>query len=373
MKELRLMIPGPVEISPEVLEEMSRPLVAHYGGEWTAFYNETLDLLRQAFGTRREIVLFPGSGSAGLDATFGSTLFPDGKVLIVQNGFFGERLEEIARTYTASVRTVKFPLGRPVELALIEEELKQGAFDLVAAVHCETSTGILNPIKEIGELCKQYDTLFMVDAVSSLAISSLAIEPLAMDKWRIDICVSASQKGLESPPGLGIVAVGAKGWERIEQVCSPGWYLNLKVWKEYGEKWGDWHPHPVTHAVNNVRALRVGLERILSEGLERRFARHRSVTERLRRELREIHLEPYIPDEIASHGVTAVLGPEGRIGELLLHLRDRHGLHLRDRHGLLLAGSLGPTKGKLFRIGHMGPGATNEAVETVISALKAEL
>jgi hypothetical protein len=81
MKELRLMIPGPVEISTEVLEEMKRPLVAHYGGEWTAFYNETLDLLRQVFGTRGEIVLFPGSGSAGLDATFGSTLFPDGKVL----------------------------------------------------------------------------------------------------------------------------------------------------------------------------------------------------------------------------------------------------------------------------------------------------
>ncbi len=360
MKELRLMIPGPVEVSPEVLEEMSRPLAAHYGGKWTAFYNETLGLLRQIFGTRGEIILFPGSGSAGLDAALGSTLFPDGTVLIVQNGFFGERLEEIARTYTPNVRTVKFPLGRPVELALIEEELKQGAFNLVAAVHCETSTGILNPIKEIGELCKQYDTLFMVDAVSSLAI-----EPLAMDKWGIAICVSASQKGLEFPPGLGIVAVGAKGWKRIEQVRSPGWYLNLTVWREYAERWKVWHPHPVTHAVNNARALRVGLERILAEGLERRFVRHRSVTERLRRELRDILLEPYVPDEIASHGVTAVLGPEGHIDELLLHLRARH--------GLLLAGSLGSTKGKVFRIGHMGPGATDEAVETVISALKAEL
>jgi alanine-glyoxylate transaminase/serine-glyoxylate transaminase/serine-pyruvate transaminase len=219
---------------------------------------------------------------------------------------------------------------------------------------------MLNPIQQLGQLCRRYNTPFMVDAVSSLAIESLS-----MDEWEIDICVSASQKGLESPPGLGIVAVGAKGWERIEQVSSPGWYLNLKVWREYAERWKAWHPHPVTHAVNNVRALRVGLERILAEGLERRFDRHREVTERLRRELREIHLEPYIPDEIASHGVTAVLGPEGRIDELLLHLRDRH--------GLLLAGSLGSTKGKVFRIGHMGPGATDEAVETVISALKVEL
>jgi len=231
MKELRLMIPGSVEVSSEVLEEMSRPLVAHYGGKWTVFYNETLGLLRQVFSTRGEIVLFPGSGSADLDATFGSTLFPDGKVLIPQNGFFGERLEEIARTYTPTVRTVRFPLGGPVELALIEEELEQGAFNLVAAVHCETSIGMLDPIKEVGKLCKRYDTLFTVDTVSSLAI-----EPLAMDEWGIAICVSASQKGLESPPGLTEAAIGERGWKSVEQVRSPGWCLNLKVWREYGEK-----------------------------------------------------------------------------------------------------------------------------------------
>jgi len=351
-----LMIPGPIEMAPEVLAAMAEPLVAHYGKEWTAFYKETISLLRKVFQTEGDVFLLVGSGSAGLDAALGSTIFPDGKVLIPQNGFFGERLEEIARTYTPNVQALRFPLGQPIELESVETVLQKEHFEVVAAVHCETSTGVLNPIRELSKLCQHYGALFIVDA-----ISSLAIEPLRMDVWGIDICISASQKGLESPPGLGLVAVRKAAWKWINQVKSPGWYLNLKVWKEYEEKGGDWHPHPVTHAVNNVRALRVGVERILSEGLENRFQRHRETTEQLRQGLRNLGLEPYVPDEFASHGVPAVIGPEGKVEELLAYMRQQH--------KLLLAGSLGELKGKVFRIGHMGPGATSEAVETVLSAL----
>jgi len=356
MNKLRLMIPGPIEIAPEVLSAMAEPLVAHYGEEWTTFYKETQDLLRKIIRTNGDLFLFPGSGSAGLDMALGSLLFPDGKVLIPQNGFFGERLEEIARTYTPNVQTVKFTVGQPVEVGQVEKAIQKGDLNVLAAVHCETSTGVLNPIRELAELCQRYDVLFMMDAVSSLAI-----EPLEMDAWGIGICISASQKGLESPPGLGLVAVGKAAWKWINQVESPGWYLNLKVWKEYEKKWGNWHPHPVTHAVNNVRALRVGVERILEERLENRFQRHRETTAQLRQGLRNLGLEPYVPDESASHGVTAVIGPEGKVEELLAYMRQQH--------KLLLAGSLGELKGKVFRIGHMGPGATSEAVETVLSAL----
>ena len=356
MEKLRLMIPGPIELAPEVLAPMAEPLVAHYGEEWTAFYKETLGLLQNVFRTEGDIFLFPGSGSAGLDMALGSTLFPDGKVLIPRNGFFGERLEEIARTYTPNVQALRFPLGQPIELESVETVLQKEHFEVVAAVHCETSTGVLNPIRGLANLCHHYEVLSIVDAVSSLAV-----EPLGMDTWGIDICVSASQKGLESPPGLGLVAVGKAAWKWINQVKSPGWYLNLKVWKEYEEKWGDWHPHPVTQPVNNIRALRVGVERILKEGLDKRFERHHRVAQQLRQELRETGFTPYVPDEVASNGVTSVLGPEGRVDALLAYVREQE--------GILLAGSLGELKGKVFRIGHMGPGATSEAVETVLSAL----
>jgi len=357
MQRLRLMIPGPIEVAPEVLEVMAEPLVAHYGKEWTAFYKETIGLLRKIFRTDGDVFLFPGSGSAGLDAALGSTLFPDGKVLIPQNGFFGERLEEIACSYTANVHTLKFPIGRAVDPETVEKTLRDGNFDTVACVHCETSTGVLNPIQELAAICRSHGVLFMVDAVSSLAV-----EALEMDTWGIDICVSASQKGLEAPPGLGVIAVGKRAWDRINQVKGLGWYLNLRVWKEYAEKWGDWHPHPVTQAVNNIKALRLGMERILQEGLDKRFERHHKVTQELRRGLREIGFTPYVADDVASNGVTSVLGPEGKVEELLTYVRNQE--------RILLAGSLGALKGKVFRIGHMGPGASAEAVNSVLSALK---
>ncbi len=357
MKRLRLMIPGPIEVAPEVLAVMAEPLVAHYGKEWTVFYKEILGMLRRIFQTDGDVFLFPGSGSAGLDAALGSTLFPDGKVLIPQNGFFGERLEEIARSYTTNVHTIDFPVGRVIDLGAVERTLQDGNFDAVACVHCETSTGVLNPIQELATLCRSHGILFIVDAVSSLAVESLE-----MDAWGIDICVSASQKGLESPPGLGVVAVGKRVWDRINHAKSPGWYLNLKVWKEYTEKWGDWHPHPVTQAVNNIKALRVGMERILKEGLDARFERHRKITQQLRQGLREIGLTLYVPDEIASHGVTSVLGPDSKVDELLAYVRKQK--------GILLAGSLGLLKGKIFRIGHMGPSASKEAIDEVLTALR---
>jgi len=360
MQRPRLMIPGPIELDPEVLAVMADPLVAHYGKEWTAFYKETTGLLQKIFQTDGDVFLLPGSGSAGLDSVLGSTLFPNGKLLIPQNGFFGERLEEIARSYTANVNTIKFPLGQAIDLGTIEKTLQGGNFDAVACVHCETSTGVLNPIQELAGICRSHGILFIVDAVSSLAI-----EPLKMDAWGIDICVSASQKGLEAPPGLCLVAVGERAWERINKFRTPGWYLNLKVWKEYAEKWGNWHPHPVTQPVNNIKALRVGVERILKEGIDKRFERHLKVTQLLRKGLREIGFSLYVADEIASHGVTSVSGPEGKVDALLAYMRNQE--------GILLAGSLGSLKGKVFRIGHMGPNADTETMNTVLSALEKAL
>ncbi len=358
MKQYRLMIPGPIEVAPEVRAAMSEPLVAHYGAEWTAYYQETVGLMRRVCCTTGDVFLIPGSGSAGLDAALGSTLAPSGRVLIPQNGFFGKRLAEIARSHTPHVEVLPFPLGQTVDLEEVEDRLRETRFDAVAMVHCETSTGVLNPVEELAKVCLQHDVLFVVDA-----ISSLGIELLPMDDWGVGICVSASQKGLESPPGLAVVAVGNAAWRWIDRAAGPGWYLNLKVWREYTEKWGDWHPHPITQAVSNVRALRVGIERILREGLENRLQRHQEATAYLRRGLRDLGLAPFVSDELASHGVTSVVGPEGQVEELLTCVRDRH--------GILLAGTLGELRGRVFRVGHVGPAATAAALDDLLRALRA--
>ena len=357
MRRPRLMIPGPIEVAPEVLDPMDDPLEPHYGPEWTALYREVTEALRRVFRTEGDIFLLVGSGSAGLDAAIGSSVGNGGRILVLRNGFFGTRLAEIAHSYTANVAVLDFPWGEPVYPKKTGDFLKHHPQDVVAVVHCETSTGVLNPVEELGRVCSRHGALLLVDA-----ISSLGIEPLEMDRWSIGLCVAASQKGLECPPGLSPVAVAPEAWEFIAQRETPGWYLNLRVWRRYWEEWGDWHPHPVTHVVNVVKALRRALRRISAEGLEARLRRHREVAARLRRGLRELGLNPMVRDEFASHGVTAASAPRGKTEEFLAILRERH--------GYLLAGSLGEWRGKVFRIGHMGPAATPETIDGLLEAIR---
>lgn len=357
MKGYRLMIPGPVDVAPEVLAPMSEVMEPHYGADWTEYYNTTLSLLQKVFRTQGDIFVIPGTGSAAIEACLATSVGGKGSVLIPNNGFFGDRLEAIARSYPARVDVLKHPIGTPLDLEQIEKALETGSYDLLAVTHCETSIGILNPIREIGAVCRRHGVRFMVDAVSSLGV-----DRLEMDAWGIDLCATASQKGLESPPGLGLVAVAPQAWAFLDQQESAGWYLNLKLWRQYAREWADWHPFPITMAVNNVKALRVGVERILAEGLSTREERHRSVCLHLRRTLESMGFEMCLSDAHTAHGLTAIQAhPEVPVADLLQAVKDH------DR--IMMAGSLGELKGKIFRIGHMGPSATIETVDLAAQAL----
>lgn len=226
----------------------------------------------------------------------------------------------------------------------------------VALTHCETSTGVLNPVRELGKLCARRGILLVVDA-----ISSLEIEALDMDEWDVGICVAASPKGLEAPPGLSAVAVSPAAWKKVKGLERPGWYLNLKVWKYYEEAWGDWHPRPITFPANTLYAFRTALYRIFNESLEARSLRHREVAEHLRTGLRRQGFALLSPDSYASHGVTVAFPPYCEADALLSCLYSRH--------GFLLAGGLGELRGKAIRVGHMGPGASKELINELQEAL----
>lgn len=344
----RLMIPGPVEVDDEVLAEMGSPIVAHYGESWTQTYNETVDLARKVFQTKNQhLFLIPGSGSAGLDAALGSLIQGGRKLLIPINGWFGNRLRNIGSSHSKNVETIDFDLGKPVDPNRIDDYLNENPdVEAFAVTHCETSTGVENPIKKLGQVCSKHSTLLVVDAVSSLGASQLKT-----DEWGVDVCISASQKGLEAPPGLALVSVSQKAWDLIEDTPDPGWYLNLKTWRKFALDWSDWHPFPVTMAVNNVLALRKSLEKIINEGLTQRFKRHRKLTEFVRRSLRNLDFSLFAEDEFASSTVTSV-----EVGTRL----EVDGLkeYLEKEYSIKIAGSLGEMEGKLFRIGHMGPGAS---------------
>lgn len=358
MKRYELMIPGPVPVEPEVLHMLAQPLVAHYGDEWTRFYLETLKLLKEVMQTKGEVFLLVGSGSAGLDALVGSLLGQHGKALVLSNGAFGERLYDITRSHTDRAAVLRIPAGQRVEPLLLKEALERNAVDVVLVTHCETSTGVLNPVKELNIVCLEHGSLLAVDAVSSLGGA-----PLPIDEWGIEACVTATQKCLGVPPGLAVVAVNPKAWKLIERSDVRGWYLNLRTWKDYAERWADWHPYPVTLPTGLVEALRKSLELILSEGLEARFKRHAEVAGLLRKGLRNFGLEVLASEEFASPTVTVTLTGE----RLRAHELQRF---LKTEYNILIAGGSGDLKGKTFRIGHMGLSASRERIVKLLSAIE---
>lgn len=339
----RLMIPGPVEVDPELLAEMGRPMVAHYGPEWTRFFNETLDFLKRVFRTERGRV-FPlvGPGTSGLDAAIGNTIGDGKEILVASNGFFGERFRQIATSYTgeARVHTVTAPIGQPINPDDVDRALRDHPeVAAVAVVHCETSTGLLNPLKEIAAVARRHDALTIIDAITSLG----GVE-LRFDAWGLDVVVSSTQKGLGLPPGIAPTAVSERAWRVIEDTHMPGWYLDFTTWQTYMDEWGTWHPHPVTMPSGLVRALHEALGRMLAEGMEAVWTRHRRAAQMMGKGLGNLGFELLPPEADAAPTVTAAYLPEGV---------DAHDLidRLKDRHSLQISGALGDLNA--IRIGHM--------------------
>jgi len=358
MEQHRLMIPGPIQLAPDVLAEMAKPIVPHYGDEWTAFYNETLDLVRSIVRTDGDVFLIPGSGSAALDAAIGSSLAGRDKALILSNGFFGERLAEIATRYRPNTVVLKSPVDKPLSPSALHDALRADPdITLVGAVHSESSSGLLNPVEELAAVCRENDVLFLCDAVSSLG----AID-FQMDSWEVDFCVSASQKCLEGPPGIGLVAMGSRAWERIQFKSTPGWYLNLHVWKQYAHDWSDWHPYPITMAVPALRSLRRGLEHIVEEGLTTRFDRHRESARLLRAGMSDLGFAPVFAEACASPTVVAAYGrSDAPANEVVARLASEHRIRI--------AKGMGSFNGRTFRVGNMGEQARPDQRQVLLDAL----
>jgi alanine-glyoxylate transaminase/serine-glyoxylate transaminase/serine-pyruvate transaminase len=357
----KMMIPGPVTVEENVLREMGSPVQPHYGPEWLEIYKETIDLLKLVFKTQADVHILVGSGSAGLDAAIGSLTMSGEKVIVGSNGFFGDRLCEICREYGLNVVTVDSPLGKPLEPAAFEKALNHHPdAAAVALVHLETATAIVNPIEEIALEANKKQVPIIVDAVSSLGGV-----PLEFDEWKIDICVSASQKCLGAPPGLTLLAISQRAWEVMDTKPqrNHGWYLNLQTWRRYAENWADWHPYPITMATNNILALRAGLRSLLEDGIEKRIEHYTRLALRLREGVRKLGLEPFTPDDRLAPVVTAIYGPTDVPTGEIVH-------YLLDEHDIKISGGLGENlTDRVFRVGHMGAMVNEADIDSVLAGL----
>ncbi|MEM3028339.1 MAG: alanine--glyoxylate aminotransferase family protein [Candidatus Bathyarchaeia archaeon] len=357
-----LMIPGPSETYPEAIAVMAEPTKPHYGSEWGEIYRETCDNLKKLFNTSGDVFIITGSGTSAMEMCIAGIVEPGDRILNLTNGFFGERFEEIIISYGGKPVTVSEDYGKPLSPTLAREALeKEGKVKAVCMVYNETSTGVLNPLKEIAAIMRESGVPLIVDAVSALG----GVE-VNMDAWGLSLSFASSPKALGAPPVLGLVAISPDAWKIMEIRKKPiqGFYLNPMVWRRYAEKWGSWgHPYPTSTSTPLILGLKKALEIALKEGLENRYRRHEIAARAMRWGLRAMGLSLVADDAFASPTVTSFWVPEGIDDYRLRKSMD-------ERHGILVGGGLGRLQGKIIRIGHMGLTANADYILPTLEAIE---
>jgi len=357
-----LMGPGPSNVSYRVLRAMSTPLVGHLDPEFVQVMDEVCQMLRELFQTNNPMT-FPvsGTGSAGLEAALVNLLEPGDTAVVCVHGVFGQRLSEVASRAGASVVNVEAPWGQPMDVQKLIETLKNHPqAKLCAIVHAETSTGVLQPLEELGAYLRDRDTLLVVDAVTSLGGV-----PVKVDQWGIDVCYSGTQKCLSVPPGLAPITFSGKALEAVSRRKSKvqSWYLDVALLQKY---WGSERLYHHTAPISMIYGLREGLRIIDEEGLEKRFARHRELSMRLAQGLRELGFGFLAQEGFSLPPLTSVFPPKE---ELVEPLRKK----LLLEHGIEVGGGLGAYAGKIWRIGLMGETCRAQNIAILLDALKREL
>jgi len=364
-KSLKLMIPGPTEVSPEVCRKLSEPMKPHYGPEFCKLYFGVIEKLKKIYQTENDFYVLAATSSSAMEIAVSHAVEPGGKILICNNGFFGDRFTEMSEAYGLKVVTTKGEYGKPITAAQVENALDQDSeIEALAIVHNESSTAVESPLESIIAAAKKRNVITIVDTVSSMGGVDVKT-----DKLSIDFCVSGPQKCFGAPAGLGFISVSENAWKKINSRKNPvhSWYLNLSVLKSYRDKWTKWHPQgPNTAPVSLYLGLNQALDEILSEGLENRFARHIRARDAFRAAMRAMGLKLFVEDEFASKTLTAVCLPAGIDGT---ELRTR----IQKNHAILLAGGLGDTANTVIRIGHLSLTASTDYLVPTINAIECEL
>ncbi len=336
--DYNVLAPGPVNLHPKVREALSLPMIHHRTPEFDKILNQCLKKLQQVFRTREPAFIISSTGSGGMESLLVNALAPGDEVLGIDSGKFGERWCEMAQIYGAQLTVLKTNWGDAIKVSEVAKHLQQHPLTkAVLCQACETSTGVLHPIRELGELIHQYpQTLFLVDGITALGAT-----PLPMDEWFIDGLVGGSQKAFMLPTGLSFVAFSKKAWTVINENKSPRYYFDIRrelKANQNGETF-------FSSNVSLIRALNVVLDLIFEKGYENHLseiANRANFTRHFAKDLL-LDLYPHSP----SNSITALKVPEGIDGQ---KLRAR----LEEKHQITIMGGQDQAKGKIIRIGHMG-------------------
>ncbi|MDA4135081.1 MAG: alanine--glyoxylate aminotransferase family protein [Thaumarchaeota archaeon] len=355
-----LMTTGPVEVSPRVLAALAQPTTYHYYPRFIELFDETTEMLAKVYGARgkEDVLILQGEAVLGLEASIACTINPGEKVLILENGPFGNSFGEYVTNAGGVPVYFRGENVRALEVEAVRSFLEQNRdAAAVTLVHCETPTGILNPVEQICRRAKELGMLTIVDSVATLGGV-----PFSASGWGIDISISASQKCVGAPPALALLALNEFAWERVAAKKKPvrNSYLSLLDWKE---SWLSSHRFPFTPFTNEIYALNAALGEILEEGLEECLRRHADAGRQCRDGVRGLGLELWpVRVEECSPTVTAIRVPMGRTDTEIIEA-------IVKRHRILISGGFRDLRGKVLRVGTMGQQARQLYVSATLDAL----
>ncbi|MGC1787208.1 MAG: alanine--glyoxylate aminotransferase family protein [Terriglobales bacterium] len=353
--------PGPTMVDPRVYKALSKPIVGHLDPYFIQVMQDVQQLLKTAYGTSDGATLvISGTGSAGMEAAISNFVEPGAKVAIFANGYFSDRLTEMAKRHDANIVRFEKAWGETYSDDEAREFIRREKPKIVAYVHAETSTGALQPGKAICAAAHEAGALVIADCVTSLGGL-----PVEFDKTGIDVAYSCTQKGLSCPPGLSPMALSPRALEWLRARTSPvrSWYFDLKLIHDYSTVSHRYHH---TAPISMFYALREALLVIAEEGIENRWERHRRCHKSFVQSIEAMGLSMHVPAERRIPTLNTVCVPKG-VDEAKVRKR------LLDGPGIEIAGGFGPLAGKVFRIGIMGPLATEDNVQFFLQEFKKAL
>lgn len=355
-----IMTPGPTQVRDNVrLARSLQTTNPDLDESFFKFYKETCEKIGKFLGTNNEVRILCGEGILGLEAACASLTEKGDRVLVIDNGIFGEGFADFVTMYGGEAILFKGNRRKSIDLKELKGFLdKDSDFKYATVVHCDTPSGVLNDVGSICSMLKERGILTVVDSVAAMGG-----EELKVDEWKIDIALGGSQKCISAPPGLSLLSISDDAFKSMEKRKTPiaSYYCNLLIWKDYYEKL--WFPY--TMPISDIYGLRAAIDNMFEEGLDNIVGRHRNIGSAVRNAVKQAGLELYIKDGYANT-VAAIELPENIDDKALRK-------YIKEKFNLLIGGSIGDLSGKVIRIGHMGENAFTDKVSYALMALQCSL
>ena len=353
---------GPVEVPQRTLREMARPVLYHYDPAFIEVFAHTCDLLKRVYRTEYDVVIMQGEAILGLEAAAASLIAPGDKVLNLVSGVFGKWFQLFIDKFGGETIELAVPYDDAIDPDDVRKALDANpGVKYLSVVHSETPSGTHNPVKDIGNIAREFGVLTLVDTVSGLGA-----ELLSPEEWGLDVAIAGPQKCLGGLPGLCLMSISPAAWEAMERRPNPlrGSFLSILDWKD---AWIEKKRFPYTPSVTEVYALESTLTQTMDEGMERVVARHQTIARACREAVKALGLTLWpAREEIAASCVTAVKMPDGLTDD---QIRGT----MRHRYGVEISPGYGDLFGKLIRLGHMGPSAHPTTLAAQLAILERSL